>query len=88
MPVTAALFLVGALSISALPPFNGFVSEWLLFQAVLTGPQFPRAIAALHVARRRRHAGAGRGAGGGMLRARLRHRLPGPATFGRGGQCP
>jgi formate hydrogenlyase subunit 3/multisubunit Na+/H+ antiporter MnhD subunit len=41
MPATAALFLVGALSISALPPFNGFVSEWLLFQAVLTGPNFP-----------------------------------------------
>ena len=44
MPVTAALFLVGALSISALPPFNGFVSEWLLFQAVLSGPQFPEPI--------------------------------------------
>ena len=41
MPVTAALWLVGALSISALPPFNGFVSEWLLFQAVLVGPSFP-----------------------------------------------
>lgn len=35
MPVTAALFLVGCISISALPPFNGFVSEWLTFQAAL-----------------------------------------------------
>ncbi|MBI2717892.1 MAG: hydrogenase 4 subunit B [Rhizobiales bacterium] len=41
LPVTAALWLVGVMSIAALPPFNGFVSEWLLFQAVLAGPQFP-----------------------------------------------
>lgn len=33
MPKTALLFLVGAVSISALPPFNGFVSELMLFQA-------------------------------------------------------
>ncbi len=32
MPKTALLFLIGAVSISALPPFNGFVSELLLFQ--------------------------------------------------------
>jgi hydrogenase-4 component B len=35
MPYTSALFLVGALSISAIPPFNGFVSEWLIFQTLL-----------------------------------------------------
>lgn len=35
MPWTGAFFLVGCLSISALPPFNGFVSEWLTFQAAL-----------------------------------------------------
>ncbi len=35
MPVTAVLFLVGCISISALPPFNGFVSEWLTYQAAL-----------------------------------------------------
>lgn len=38
MPKTAALFLIGCLSISALPPFNGFVSEWLTFQAALQAP--------------------------------------------------
>jgi len=38
MPVTAFLFLVGALAISALPPLNGFVSEWLTFQAALLSP--------------------------------------------------
>jgi formate hydrogenlyase subunit 3/multisubunit Na+/H+ antiporter MnhD subunit len=39
MPRTAALFLIGCISISALPPFNGFVSEWLTFQAALMAPQ-------------------------------------------------
>lgn len=38
MPWTAVFFLVGCISISALPPFNGFVSEWLLFQAFLLSP--------------------------------------------------
>jgi formate hydrogenlyase subunit 3/multisubunit Na+/H+ antiporter MnhD subunit len=37
MPVTGAVFLIGALSVSALPPFNGFVGEWLLFQSLLHG---------------------------------------------------
>lgn len=37
MPVTAVCFLVGCISICALPPFNGFVSEWLIFQAALQG---------------------------------------------------
>ena len=35
MPATAFHFLVGALAISALPPLNGFVSEWLTFHAAL-----------------------------------------------------
>ncbi len=35
MPLAAATFLVGALSISGLPPLNGFVSEWLTLQAML-----------------------------------------------------
>jgi formate hydrogenlyase subunit 3/multisubunit Na+/H+ antiporter MnhD subunit len=35
MPATAFHFLVGALAISALPPLNGFVSEWLTFQTAL-----------------------------------------------------
>jgi len=44
MPRTAFYWLIGALAISALPPLNGFVSEWLLFQAVLAGPAFPEPI--------------------------------------------
>jgi hydrogenase-4 component B len=35
MPLTALYFLVGSLSIAALPPFNGFVSEWLTLQTML-----------------------------------------------------
>jgi len=37
MPLTAAFFLVGALAISALPPLNGFVSEWMIYQSLLGG---------------------------------------------------
>ncbi len=44
MPKTSFYWLIGAFSISALPPLNGFVSEWLLFQAVLAGPGFPEPI--------------------------------------------
>ena len=36
------MFLVGAAAISALPPLNGFVSEWLTFQAILLSPAVPQ----------------------------------------------
>jgi len=42
MPVTAVVFLVGCVAISALPPFNGFVSEWLTFQSILISPDLPQ----------------------------------------------
>src|SRR5262249_42562196 len=35
MPATTVLFAVGALGASALPPGNGFVSEWLLLQSLV-----------------------------------------------------
>ncbi len=38
MPKTAFYALIGSLAISALPPLNGFVSEWLTFQAALQAP--------------------------------------------------
>jgi hydrogenase-4 component B len=41
MPQTALAFLIGCAAISALPPLNGFVSEWLIFQAILISPQLP-----------------------------------------------
>jgi hydrogenase-4 component B len=34
---TALFFLIGAVAISALPPLNGFVSEWLTYQSLLQG---------------------------------------------------
>ncbi|MFH1857171.1 MAG: proton-conducting transporter membrane subunit [Candidatus Omnitrophota bacterium] len=37
MPWTAASFLIGSMAISALPPLNGFVSEWLTFQVFFLG---------------------------------------------------
>jgi hydrogenase-4 component B len=42
MPSTSFAFLVGCVAISALPPFNGFVSEWLAFQAILQSPDLPQ----------------------------------------------
>ena len=42
MPVTAVAMLGGAAAISALPPWNGFVSEWLTFQAILLSPELPQ----------------------------------------------
>ena len=42
MPMTALAMLGGAAAISALPPFNGFVSEWMTFQAILLSPQLPQ----------------------------------------------
>lgn len=41
MKWTAPLFLAGCLAASALPPFNGFVSEWLIFQSFLLTPALP-----------------------------------------------
>jgi hydrogenase-4 component B len=49
MPQTAALFLVGSAAISALPPLNGFASEWLTFQSLLAlgrGTDVPIAVGA------------------------------------------
>ena len=33
MPWTTVLFLIGAFSISGIPPFNGFASKWMIYQA-------------------------------------------------------
>ncbi len=38
MPATAVAVLAGCVAIAALPPFNGFASEWLTFQAILQSP--------------------------------------------------
>ena len=36
MPITGMCFLLGSLAISAIPPLNGFVSEWFTYQSLLT----------------------------------------------------
>lgn len=41
MPWTGLCFLIGAVSIAALPPTNGFVSEWLIFQSLFLSVQLP-----------------------------------------------
>lgn len=47
MPVTAAFFLIGCMAISSLPPLNGFVSEWLTFQAFLMSTSLPNRVLTL-----------------------------------------
>ena len=42
MPWTAVFFLIGSVAISALPPLNGFASEWVIFQSLLGGAKIPR----------------------------------------------
>lgn len=41
MPATTVVSLVGVLGIAALPPLNGFVSEWLVFQGLFQGFRIP-----------------------------------------------
>jgi formate hydrogenlyase subunit 3/multisubunit Na+/H+ antiporter MnhD subunit len=37
MPKTAFFYLVGAIAIVGLPPFNGFISEFLIYSGLITG---------------------------------------------------
>ncbi|MDQ6982983.1 MAG: hydrogenase 4 subunit B [Mariprofundus sp.] len=46
MPVTAVFVLIACISISGLPPFNGFVSEWLTFQTALLTPHLENTLLA------------------------------------------
>lgn len=53
MPYTSALFIIGSLAICALPPFNGFISEILIYAGIISGlktagaASFPVLMAAL-----------------------------------------
>lgn len=49
LPWTSAFFLIGAAAISALPPLNGFISEWLTFQALLLGFDIPDLVVRLAI---------------------------------------
>ena len=46
MPWTALCFLIGAVAIAGLPPLNGFVGEWLLFQSLLPGVSISQPVVA------------------------------------------
>jgi hydrogenase-4 component B len=41
MPWTAFFFIIAALSISAVPPFNGYISEWMLLESLLQSFAIP-----------------------------------------------
>jgi hydrogenase-4 component B len=41
MPWTGLFFLIGSVSIAALPPMNGFISEWLVFQSLFLSFKLP-----------------------------------------------
>lgn len=49
MPLTSLTFLVGAMAVSAIPPINGFVSEWFTYQAFLRAGSSPDFIVRLTV---------------------------------------
>jgi hydrogenase-4 component B len=49
MPVTGAMFTLGAVAIAALPPLNGFTSEWLLLQSLIRGADSHQVIVAVAV---------------------------------------
>lgn len=50
MPATAFLALIGSAAIASLPPLNGFVGEWLLFQAILNAPALPQWVLKIGIA--------------------------------------
>ena len=85
MPLTSFVFLVGCVAISALPPLNGFVSEWLTFQAMLQSPDLPQWALKIMVPAVGAHAGAVGGAGRGLFRQGLRRDLSRPAAQHGGG---
>ena len=78
MPKTAFAFLVGCAAISALPPSNGFVSEWLTFQAILLSPNLPSWDLKIPGAGSGQPARAVGSTRGGLLRQGLRHHLSRP----------
>ncbi|MCM1992690.1 complex I subunit 5 family protein [Oceanirhabdus seepicola] len=49
MPITTLFFLIGAASIAGIPPFNGFVSKWLIYQATFEAGYWPVTVIALVV---------------------------------------
>ena len=84
MPWTSAFFLVGVLSISALPPFNGFVSEWLTLQTILRSALLSSTAIKIVFADLGRALGLDCRARGHLLRQGFRDGLSRHAALGRG----
>lgn len=47
MPITLAFFMVGALSLAGIPPFSGFTSKWIIYEAAMEKGQVFLAILSL-----------------------------------------
>jgi hydrogenase-4 component B len=88
MPQTAFAFLVGCAAISALPPLNGFVSEWLTFQANLAEPATSILGPEAFDPGGRRASRAVRGARRGLLREGVRRDFSRAPTHARGRARP
>ena len=80
MPRSAVITFVGTLGIAALPPLNGFVSEWLIFQGLFQGFRTGSHLVGILIVRGRRQPGPDRRAGDLRVRPRLRHPVPGHAA--------
>ncbi len=80
MPWTGLAFLTGALAVAAIPPLNGFVSEWFTYQALFNLSSNPNFTVRVIAASLRRIAGAGRGTGGDAVYQSVRQCIqrPGP----------
>ncbi len=87
MPQTAFFFLIGSMAISALPPFNGFFSEWVTFQSLFLGVNSFRHGNENGLHRGDRRACVYRRSGGGMLRESVRRHLSGQRAQRRGDAC-
>ncbi len=84
MPLTGVFFFVGALAISAIPPLNGFVSEWLIFQSLLLSSSFPEIAVKILMPFTVGMLALTGCAGGGVFRQGVRHHVPGDAQVGAG----
>ena len=85
LPRTAVISLIGTVAIAALPPLNGFVSEWMLFQGLFQGFRISSHLVGNPDRHRRRADRAHRRAGDQRVRPRLRDPIPRHAAVGPGG---
>ena len=86
LPRSAVIAFVGTLGIAALPPLNGFVSEWLIFQGLFQGFRTGSHLTGILIVLAAGNARADRRAGDLRVRPRLRHPLPGHAADPPGGR--